>query len=67
MEGVGRPKRFSSMQHAPGDVVPCMVSMCYFVGRSELRLCSGPMPASSAHPLNWVVGEDQEKSYSFWV
>lgn len=38
MEGVGRPKRFSSMQHAPGDVVPCMVSMCYFVGRSELRL-----------------------------
>lgn len=56
MEGVGRAEGFSSVQCAPGDVVPCTVSMCYFVGRSKFSLCSEPMPASSAHPLNWVVG-----------
>lgn len=54
--GVGRTEGFSSMQPAPGDVVPCMASMCYFVGRKELSLCSDLMPAASAHRLNWVVG-----------
>lgn len=34
--------------HVPGDAVPCMVPMAWFLGRSELGVCGEPIPASSS-------------------